>query len=256
MDVISELMGVPAADRDELRRLADLVLHRDDGMRDVPPEGIDAALTLVGYYADLLAERRRAPRDDLTSALAVAEVQGDRLADQEIIAFLFLMIVAGNETTTELLGNAIFWADRNPAQLASVLAEHGRVTKWVEETLRYDGSTQLLARHLRRDVTLHGRVAPAGSKLVLLLGSANRDEEVFPHGDDFDLDRDTSALASFGGGRHYCLGANLARLEANIALDALLTRIRGYTVDVSRAERVHSVNVRGFASLPVTLQPR
>ena len=256
MDVISEMLGVAPSERQELRRLADLLVHRDDGARDVPPEGVEAFFAVHAYYTDLLADRRRNPRDDLTSALLVAEIDGDRLRDNEIIAFLLLMIVAGNETTTKLLGNALYWAHHFPAQLRSVLADAARVPRWVEETLRYDGSTQLLARYLLEDVELHGQRAPAGSQLVLLIGSANRDEAVFPHADVFDLDRDTSQMASFGGGRHYCLGANLARLEANVALDELVRRVRGVEVHAEQAARVHSVNVRGFASLPVTLQAR
>lgn len=258
MDVISQFVGVPVSDRAELRRLADLVVHREDGSRDVPQEGIDAAIALFGYYADLLAERRRAPADDLTSALALAhaDVDGDRLSDQEIIGFLFLMIVAGNETTTKLLGNCVFWGNRHPDQLSSVLQDPTRVTPWVEETLRYDTSTQLLARYLHADVALHGRVAPAGSQLVLLLGSANRDPDVFPDPDRYDLDRDTSPLLSFGAGRHYCLGANLARLEARVALEELVKRVRAIEVDEAGAQRVHSVNVRGFAHLPVTVMAR
>lgn len=256
MDVISEMLGVAPSERQELRRLADLMVHRDDGARDVPAEGIDAFFAVHAYYTELLADRRKNPRDDLTSALLVAEIDGDRLGDNEIIAFLLLMIVAGNETTTKLLGNALYWAHRFPAQLDSVLADPTRVPKWVEETLRYDSSTQLLARYLLEDVELHGQVAPAGSQLVLLVGSANRDEAVFPHGDQFDLDRDTSLMATFGGGRHYCLGANLARLEGNVALDELAQGVRGIEVHEERATRVHSVNVRGFASLPVTLHAR
>jgi cytochrome P450 len=257
MDVVSELVGVPVADRAELRRLSDLMVHRDEGVRDVPPEGAQAAITLFGYYADLLAERRRAPQDDLTSALAaVADEDGDRLADSEIVAFLFLMIVAGNETTTKLLGNCVHHAARNPGQLADILAEPTLVPAWVEETLRYDGSTQSLARLLLKDVTLHGVTAPAGSQLLLLLGSGNRDERAFAEPDRFDIRRDTSNMISFGGGRHYCLGANLARLEARVALDELVTRIAGIEVHTERAERVHSINVRGFAHLPVTVSPR
>ena len=256
MDVIAELVGVPAADRSELRRLADLLVHRDENSRDVPKQGVDAAVTLFGYYTGLLAERRRSPRDDLTSALATAELDGDRLSDAEIIAFLFLMIVAGNETTTKLLGNCVYWAARHPDQLASVWTDPNRVTSWVEETLRYDSSTQLLARYLLRDVALHDRIAPAGSQLVLLLGSANRDPAVFADADRYDLDRDTTQMLSFGGGRHYCLGANLARLEANVVLRELITRSRGLTVDEHGARRVHSVNVRGFAHLPVRIEAR
>ena len=256
MDVISEMMGVPHADRGELRRLADLLVHRADGERDVPKAGVEAAIALFGYYTDMVAERRRSPRDDLTSALAQADIEGDKLTDQEIIGFLFLMIVAGNETTTKLLGNAVYWAARNPSELAKVLDAPARIPDWVNETLRYDGSTQLLARYLVHDVALHGALAPAGSRLVLLLGSANRDGAVFPDPDRYDIDRDTTQLASFGAGRHYCLGANLARLEARVALEELTARIRGVEVDEAHAERVHSINVRGFAHLPVTVQPR
>jgi cytochrome P450 len=257
MDVVSELVGVPESDRAELRRLSDLLVHRDEGSRDVPAEGVQAAVRLFGYYTELLAERRRAPRDDLTSALAtVADSDGDRLADSEIVAFLFLMIVAGNETTTKLLGNCLYHAARHPVQLATVLDEPAAVPRWVEETLRYDASTQALARYLLRDVALHGTVAPAGSQLLLLIGSGNRDEAVFPHADRYDIDRDTTDMISFGGGRHYCLGANLARLEANVALDELVRRVRHVEVDASRAQRVHSINVRGFAHLPVRLVAR
>jgi cytochrome P450 len=255
MDVISEMIGVPPADRAELRRLADLLVHRDEGAHDVPQAGIDAALALFAYYTDMLAERRRTPREDLTSALAHAEVDGDRLADQEIIAFLFLMIVAGNETTTKLLGNAVHWATKNPDQLTKVFTDHSRIPDWVNETLRYDPSTQLLARLLLDDVRLHGSVAPAGARLVVLVGAANRDAAVFPRPDTFDIDRDTAQMVSFGGGRHYCLGASLARLEARVALEELVQRIRGIEVDEAAAVRVHSVNVRGFAHLPVVVEP-
>ncbi len=264
MDVISELMGVPEADRDEVRRLADLVVHREDGVHDVPPLGMEAALTLVAYYADMLEQRRRRPTDDLTSALLAARLEngpgdGDRLADQEIIAFLFLMVVAGNETTTKLLGNALFHLTARPDQRDAVFADPALVDPWIEETLRFDTSTQMLARHLLQDVELHGRVAPAGSKLLIVLGSANRDEQVFTRPDNFDVFRDQAELAqslSFGGGRHFCLGANLARLEARIALGELVRRTRTVEVDHARAVRVHSINVRGFARLPVTVEAR
>jgi cytochrome P450 len=259
MDVISELMGVPESDRDEVRRLADVVVHREEGLRDVPPEGMEAALELVVYYTEMLAERRRRPTDDLTSALLEAEIDGDRLTDEEIIGFLFLMVVAGNETTSKLLGNAVYWLTRHPEQLAAVLDDPDRVEAWIEETLRFDTSTQILARHLRSDLELHGQRAPAGSKLLLLLGSANRDASVFERADDYDIHRSRDELAkhvSFGGGRHFCLGANLARLEARVALHELVRRVGAIEVDHERAERVHSVNVRGFASLPVRVELR
>ncbi|GAA2718902.1 cytochrome P450 [Actinocorallia aurantiaca] len=253
MDVISELMGVPEADRPELRRLADVVVHREEDVQDVPPAGMDAALTLVGYYEELLAAKRRKPGDDLTSALLEAELDGDRLADREIIAFLFLMVIAGNETTTKLLANALYWAWRHGFVERSLKEP---VDGWIEETLRYDTSSQQLARTVTEDFTVHGRTVPAGSRLLLLVGSANRDEDVFPDPDRYDLGRDTSQLISFGAGRHYCLGANMARLEARIALDELARLASSYDVDGGRAVRVHSSNVRGFSTLPVSVIPR
>ncbi|TDC19448.1 cytochrome P450 [Actinomadura bangladeshensis] len=256
MDVISEMMGVPEADRVEVRRLADTVVHREEGLNDVPPAGMDAALTLVGYYQDMVAERRRKPSGDLTSALLDAEIDGDRLDDTEIIAFLFLMVVAGNETTTKLLANALYWGTRNPAEAAKPLGDPARVDDWVEETLRYDTSSQMLARKVVKDVELHGRRVPAGDRILLLVGSANRDPRVFADADAYDLDRDTSQLVSFGGGRHFCLGANLARLEARIALTEFVRKVASYEVDFAKAERVHSVNVRGFAALPVRVEVR
>ena len=268
MDVISEMMGVPEADRTEIRRLADLVVHREPGVRDVPREGMEASLTLVGYYADMVAQRRRQLTSDLTSALVTAELDGDRLSDDEVIGFLFLMMVAGNETTTKLLGHALFHLTRHPEQYAAVFAGpddaadvgiDDLVARWVEETLRYDTSSQMLARHLRRDVELHGRVAPAGSKAVLVLGSANRDDRVFSDPDRYDIGRDQDELGrslSFGGGRHFCLGANLARLESRIALGALVRRVRAVEVAHDECVRVHSVNVRGFASVPVRMEAR
>jgi cytochrome P450 len=255
MDVISDLMGVPEADRAELRQLAATVVHREDGVLDVPPSGMEAALTLAGYYADLVAERRRRPADDLTSALIDAEVDGDKLTDDEVIGFLFLMVVAGNETTTKLLANAVYWGWRNPAELGKVLADPGRAGDWAAETLRFDASTQIIARTVAEDFTAHGERIAAGSRLLLLIGSANRDPAAFAEPDRYDLDRDTSALISFGAGRHYCLGANMAQLEARIALGEFARRISGYEIDDSGAERVHSVNVRGFAALPIQVQP-
>jgi cytochrome P450 len=256
MDVISELMGVPVVDRAELRRLADLVLHRADGVYDVPPEGMAAALDLVVYYQAMVDERRRSRSDDLTSALLDAEIDGDKLTDDEVVAFLFLMVVAGNETTTKLLGNAWYWGWRHPDERAKPFDDPSRVPDWVEETLRYDTSSQMLLRVTRQPVVLHGTTIPEGDRALLLVGSANRDERVFADADRYDLDRDTKALVSFGSGRHFCMGAPLARLEARIGLTELVTRVAGYDVDPDGIERVHSINVRGLAALPTTVALR
>ena len=256
MDVVSELLGVPEADRAELRRLADVVVHREDGVLDVPPAASAASLDLVVYYLALIEDRRTQRRDDLTSVLIDVDVDGERLTDEELCAFLFLMVVAGNETTTKLLGNMWWWADQFPAQKQRVLSGEVSVLQWVDETLRYDASSQVIARTCREDTEIHGVTIPAGDRVLLLIGAGNRDAQVFQDADSYDLSRDTSELLSFGNGRHYCLGASLARLEARVVMEELLGLISDWKVDASRAERVHSVNVRGFAHLPSTVVRR
>ncbi len=258
MDVISDLLGVPPADRDEVRRLADLLVTREDGLRDVPRAGMAASLELFGYFGGLLAERKSAPRDDLVSMLLSSEEDGQRMTDGELTAFLFLMVVAGNETTTKLLGNAVANISRHPSQRAAVFGDASLVEPWIEETLRYEASSQLLARLTLADVTIDGVTCPAGSKLLLNIGSANHDHEVFSRAEEFDLHRSPDELArhlAFGGGRHYCLGANLARLEAKIALEQLIERCSSIEV-VEGPRRFYSANVRGYASLPVRVTRR
>ena len=255
MDVISELMGVPTEDRQRLRTLADTVMHREDGVTDVPKSALVAAMDLLVYYADMVKQRRKTPHDDLTSALLEAEIDGDRLGDDEIMAFLFLMVVAGNETTTKLLGNAVYWGGVNPDQLTGVYADDSRVPLWVEETLRYDTSSQILARLVVEDIEFYGTTLHEGDTLLLMPGSAHRDERVFDEPDEFRIGRDIgSKLLSFGSGAHFCLGAHLARMEARVALTELFRRIRGYEIDEAGAVRVHSSSVRGFAHLPITVK--
>lgn len=259
MDVISELLGVPEDDRDEVRRLADLLVVREDGLRDVPRAGMDASMAMFGYFAELLASRKKDPADDLVSALLLAEDEGDRMTDGELTAFLFLMVVAGNETTTKLLGNAVSNLARHPEQRDAVLADPELIAPWIEETLRFEASSQLLARQTLQDVTIDGVTCPAGAKLLLNVGSANHDETVFTNSEEFDIHRDKAELAkhiAFGGGRHFCLGANLARLEAQIALTQLVERVASIEVDQENAVRMYSANVRGYASLPIKVTLR
>ncbi|MBF4162237.1 cytochrome P450 [Nocardioides sp. CBS4Y-1] len=261
MDIISEMMGVPAADRVEVRRLADLLVHREDGLRDVPPAGIEASLALYDYYKGMIEERRKNPTDDLTSALLLAEDEGKRMTDSEINGFLFLMVVAGNETTTKLLGNAVYHLTRHPRQLDEVFADPATplVDPWIEETLRFDTSSQFLARLVVQDFEVDGVTAPAGAQLLLALGAANHDDRVFTEPDRYDVHRDPdehAKILSFGGGRHFCLGANLARLEARVALGELVRRFSRVEVDHHASVRFYSANVRGFAHVPMTAKVR
>jgi cytochrome P450 len=255
LDVISELIGVPEADRAQVRRMVDQMLHREEGMRDIPPAAIEGGMFITELSLDLIAARRRVPAEDLISALVDAGTVGTPLTDAELVAFLFLLIGAGSETTTHLLGSAWYWAWRNPAQRSAAFG--GNITGWIEETLRYDSPAQLVARMAVRDLDLYGVRVPAEAKVLLLPGSANRDDRVFPDPGSYDLGRDTSKLISFGTGRHFCLGAPLGRLEAKVVLEQLVARVRpDYEIDADRVSRVHSVNVRGFASLPTSVTPR
>lgn len=255
LDVISELIGVPETDRAQVRRMVDQMLHREEGMRDVPLAAMEAGMSITEYYLSLIAAKRRAPAEDLISALLDAGTVGIPLTEAELVAFLFLLVGAGSETTTHLLGSAWYWAWRNPAQRAAAFG--GNIAGWIEETLRYDSPAQVVARMAAKDLDLHGVRIPAGAQVLLLPGSANRDDRVFPGPDDYDLGRDTSKLISFGSGRHFCLGAPLGRLEAKVVLELLVARVRpGYEIDPDGISRVHSVNVRGFASLPTTVMPR
>ncbi len=252
MDVISEMLGVPAEDRDTLRTWADLVLHREPGVAEVPEAGMQAAAKLLGYFSEHLARRRARPGDDdLTDALVEAEVDGDRLADRDIIAFLFLMVIAGNETTTKLLGNALYWISKNPDQRSKVGADPSLITGWAEETLRFDPSSQLIARTTTCSIELHGRKLPEGARVALLIGSANRDERVFDRPDVYDVERSTSQSLAFGQGTHFCLGASLARLEARIALEEIHRRLPAFELRFDALARVHSSNVRGFSKMPI-----
>jgi cytochrome P450 len=255
MDVISRLLGVPDGDQEELRGWSDALLHRAEGDMEVTPAGIDAAYQLYKYFSAFVAERRAAPGDDdLAGALVAAESDGERLTDDQVVGFLFLLIIAGNETTTKLLGNCLLAMQRFPRERTKVIADPARIPDAVEEILRYEGSTQVMARTLTREVALHGRKMPRGDKVLLLLGSGNRDERVWDDPDAYDIDRSwpTHHLA-FGHGIHVCLGAALARLEMRVGLEEFLGRHPGYEIDERALERVHSGNVRGYSRMPIRL---
>jgi cytochrome P450 len=255
MAVIGEMLGVPDADQDRLRHAADALLHREPDSDELTPDGIAGATTLYGYFDGLIRERRTQPDDDILSVLVDAEEQGHALTHSELLGFCFLLIIAGNETTTKLIGNAISWLAANPDQRELLAGDPSLIAGAVEETLRYDGSTQAMARCLTRDVEMHGEHMRAGTKVLLLFGSANRDERHWPDADRFDIRRDTAGHVALGHGIHHCLGAALARLETRVALEELLPVLGDYEVEKEGSRRVHSGNVRGFASLPLRFTP-
>jgi cytochrome P450 len=255
MDVISRLLGVPDGDQEMLRDWSDALLHRDEGDMDVTPAGIDAAYQLYKYFSAFVADRRADPgADDLAAALVAAESEGEHLTDDQVVGFLFLLIIAGNETTTKLLGNCLLALQRFPGERDKVVGDPGRIPDAIEEILRFEGSTQVMARTLARAVELHGREMPEGDKVLLLLGSGNRDERVWERPDVYDIDRawPTHHLA-FGHGIHVCLGAALARLEMRVSLEEFLCRHPDYEIDEHDLERVHSGNVRGYSRMPIRI---
>ncbi|WP_433358682.1 cytochrome P450 [Streptosporangium sp. CA-115845] len=255
VDVISELIDVPKEDRDQILTWSNLIVQRDEEHNfTMPPAAMQATRALVGYYAALIAERRRHLGDDMVSALIAAEIDGNCLTDADICAVLLLLGVAGNESTIKLLGNAWYQVAIHPDQRAVAFAPGG-IRPWVEETIRYDSSGQMVARLVTTDTILHEQVIPAGSRVLLLAAAANRDPRVFPNPDQFDLGRDTSRLLSFGSGPHFCLGAALARMETTVVLEELVAAVHE-NYEVGIPVRVHSPNMRGFSSLPTTVTPR
>jgi cytochrome P450 len=252
MDVISTMLGVPSADHDRVRRWADQMLELDvDAGSPGAYAGGGVMAKMGAYFYALIAERRAAPRDDMISALVLDEIDGVRLSDVDVAGFCVLLAIAGNETTTKLIGHMLFHLATNPDQSARLDADPSLAARVVEETARYDASSQMLARTLTRDVELHGVTMRAGRKVALLIGSANRDEREFVHADRFDITREPLRTLAFGHGIHVCLGAALARLEGRVALEELRRRLPGLQVDTEGARRMHSYHVRGFTSLPV-----
>jgi len=256
IEVISTMVGVPPEDRTSLREWTDEALARDADNPQIPESALAANVRLFRYFVELVAERRKRPRDDMTSLLLQAEVENEqgvkeRLSEIEVVSFCNLLLGAGNETVTKLLGNAVVLLSRHPAERDKIVRDRGRIAKAVEEILRYWPPSQYQGRTLMRDVTLHGVTMPRDARVLLLTGSACRDEREFESADTFDIDRDVPIQLAFGHGVHRCLGAALARLESRVSLEELHARIPMYEVDEDRLERVHMSNVHGFAKVPM-----
>ena len=253
--VITALLGVPAADRRRFRRLAEAMTgvlevrwSEEDQQR-----AHEAALELEDYFTHLIARRRAEPADDLVTALAAAhDADGGQLSAGELMGNLVLLLVAGFETTTNLLGNGIVLLLDHPAYADRLRADPALAGAYVEEILRIDSPVQLTERYSARPAVFGGADLPADAELVLLLGAANRDPARFADPDVFDPHRPGNAPLSFGAGAHYCLGAPLARLEAQVALPALLRRFPELRL-ADRPRRRPRMNLRGWDTVPVTL---
>src|SRR3954447_10976961 len=254
MAVITRMLNVPPADRPSYQQWIDAYLFREAGTETMSDAARDAGAAAIAHLTDLIARRRSFPGDDLVSVLIEAEEDGERLTANELLRFCFLLLIAGYETTTKLLGNAVYWLDRCPDQRAALLEDPGLIPSAVEEVLRFDGPTPLMARTLTEDVTVDGVPMHEGARVFLLFGSANRDDERWANPDRFDVRRNPTGHLAFGQGAHFCLGASIARLEGRIALGEFLARFPDYAVVHEGLRRAHTDNNRGFAAVPVLLK--
>lgn len=254
--VICELLGVPAEDRWLFRRLTgDMAVILD---LDATPEQLGraagAALTFTAYLVPLFEERRLSPRADLISTLVAAEEAGDRLGADELLATVILLVVAGHETTMNLIGNGLLALLRHPEQLALLRMRPDLMPSAVEELLRYDSPVRRAVRIARADAVVDGQHVQAGDHVIADLDAANHDPAVFQAPDELDITRDARRHVAFGAGVHYCLGAALARAEAQIALDALIAlpdlQLATDAPSWRPLEALHALE-----SLPVGFQP-
>ncbi len=262
MMVIAEMLGIPIADRPRFTRWSNAILNMS---YTVPGGGAAAqamsefmAVTgeMEAYLAGLLEERRAAPKDDLLTRLLEAELEGERLTLQEILGLFQLLLVAGQETTTNLINNTVLCLLENSDEFARLKATPNLLPVVIEEVLRYRSPVQWMFRATRRNLEVHGQVIPAGKLVLAMIGSANRDPQQFRDAGRFDVTRDPNPHIAFGHGIHFCLGAALARLEARIALSELLERLQDLELASDRPwEPREALHVHGPASLPVRFRP-
>lgn len=250
--VISELLGIPAEDRGRFKHWSDVIVSQT---RTGPANTEQDSTTseMIGYFLALIDARRNRPGRDLISTLLAAEIDGQRLTVPELLGFCSLLLVAGNETTTNLIGNAVLCLAESPRTLGRVLEDPSLLPQTLEEVLRFRSPVQSMYRVTAVETTLGGKTLPAGAPVVAWIGSANRDERQFERPAEFDVDRAQNRHLAFGHGIHFCLGAPLARLEAKIAMEVLLSRLPGLSLAPgTQLERMHSSIVYGLKTLPVT----
>jgi pimeloyl-[acyl-carrier protein] synthase len=255
--VICELLGVPLEDHERFKGWSlDIARGLDAIMLPVDSEVARrsgaARHALSGYFRGLIAERRASPRGDLLSALIAAEEAGDTLSEDELLASCILLLVAGHETTVNLIGNGTLALLRHPEQLRRLRENPGLITSAVEELLRYDGPVQRTARMPSTDVTIGGRTISKGEMVMPFIGAADRDPAQFPDPDRLDITRSDNRHIAFGLGIHFCLGAPLARVEGQIAINTLVQRLPTLALATGRPEYRQSLTLRGLKALPVT----
>ncbi len=254
--VIAELLGVESDRFEDFKRWSDTLIQGTTGSASgtQPAALLMAFKEFNAYFMEQIERRRRDPKDDLISQLVAAEEGEVALTPMETLMFAVLLLVAGNETTTNLMGNGMLALLAEPEQFARVQADPKLVPAFVEESLRYDGPVQMLFRETTQDVELAGTKIPAGAVVLPIFASANRDEAQFRNADRFDIDRDTRGHVAFGLGIHFCLGASLARLEARVGFEELFKRVSGLHRLESEVEYVDSFLLRGARSLMLSAE--
>ena len=251
--VIADMLGVPAADQHKFHRWSNaLVSSNQTGMGTL--KMIPHVLAFLSYIRKLIKAKRAEPQDDLTSALVQVEDAGEQLSEDELIAMIFLLLVAGHETTVNLIGNGMLALLEHPDQMQELRQEPALIRSAVEELLRFDSPVALATdRYAREDMTIAGVTIPRGELVYAVLASANRDERQFPNPDLLDLKREPNKHVAFGNGIHYCLGAPLARMEGQIAINALLCRLPAMRLAVppEKLRWRHGILLHSLENLPV-----
>lgn len=255
--VICEMLGVPVKDHErfkawglDIARGLDAIMLPPDS--PVGQRSVSGRRALAEYFRELIAERRAAPRDDMLSALIAAEEAGDTLNEEELLATCILLLVAGHETTVNLIGNGTLALLRHPAELRKLRDNPGLIGSAVEELLRFDGPVQRTARIPSEDITIGGQTIGKGEMVMPFLGAADRDPTQFPDPDRLDITRSDNRHIAFGMGIHFCLGAPLARMEGQIAINTLLARLPRLTLATDQPRFRQSLTLRGLEALPVS----
>jgi pimeloyl-[acyl-carrier protein] synthase len=256
VNVICEMLGVPVADHDRFRGWSLDIARGLDSIwlppdSEIPRRSAASRHAISDYFRGLIAQRRASPRNDLLSALIAAEAAGDKLSEEELVATCILLLIAGHETTVNLIGNGMLALLRHPAELRRLRESPGLITSAVEELLRYDGPVQRTARVASADATIGGRTIAKGDMVMPFIAAADRDPAQFPEPDRLDLSRSDNRHIAFGWGIHFCLGAPLARIEGQIAIDALVRRLPALELATHEPEYRQSLTLRGLKTLPV-----
>jgi pimeloyl-[acyl-carrier protein] synthase len=255
--VITEMLGVNSSDRDQLKKWSDdfvifFSTHPAQIKREQYLLAVAGMQKFVAYFEDALARVRKDMRQCLLQLMEHAEMNGNRLTEQELIANANLLLIAGHETTTNLLGNGLLALLRHPDQLQKLREDPSLIPMAIEEMLRYDGPVQFTNRVAKEDVVLDGKTIRKGQFVFLFLAAANRDPVAFPDPNRFDIARASHKHVAFGLGHHFCLGAPLARLEAHIAFETLLKRLPKLRLATDKLEYGENFNLHGLKSMPVT----